>query len=250
VKEKYNIGEVSEIFKVPKSTLRYWDAESLIQMDRNQVNDYREYSIKQILEISDIAFYRSLNIPISKLRKIFEVTLDEFDDILCDTQNDLDTQIAKLEEIKQGIRMRRNNIKEVSLLQAAPYSKCKPDFQRMVEFEMSHFHKKNPNDFAILMNINENSEIQFGSIASEEDKNTDIIWEFGESKNNFIACILKVSVDNPEENNLKEHLNYINSKGYRAEKIVGRYLVTATEELRYDYYKIWMEVLKFRLNIS
>ena len=38
-------------------------------MDRNRVNDYREYTLKQIVDSSvDIALYRSINVPIAKLK--------------------------------------------------------------------------------------------------------------------------------------------------------------------------------------
>ncbi|HHV12389.1 MAG TPA: MerR family transcriptional regulator [Clostridiales bacterium] len=244
MKEKYNIGEVSEIFQIPKSTLRYWGTENLIQMDRNQVNDYREYTLKQILDISDIVFYRSLNIPIAKLRKIFEVTLEEFDDILYDTQEDIDAQIKKLKEIKKGIMIRRSKIKEVKMLQADPYSRCRPDMDRMVEFDISHFRLGNPYDFAILIPLEGKPRIQYGTVVSGEGLKGETIWENRETGNRFLQCILRISVDDPEENNLKEHLGYIQKHGYRAKQIVGRYLITAMDGIRYDYYKIWIELLE------
>ena len=244
MKEKYNIGEVSEIFKIPKSTLRYWDSENLIQMDRNEENEYREYTIKQIIDISDIAFYRSLNIPIAKMRKIFDVNLEEFDDILYDTQKDIDAQIAKLKEIKKGILLRRSKIKEVEMLQAAPYSECKPDITKMIDFDISHFYKTNPYDFTILISLKENRGIRYGTAVSGEELEGRTIWESNETNNKFIQCILRVSVDNPEENNLKEHLDYVANQGYKADEIIGRYLITAMDGVRYDYYKIWIELLE------
>ncbi|HAX53481.1 MAG TPA: MerR family transcriptional regulator, partial [Lachnospiraceae bacterium] len=39
MRERYNIGEISEIFQIPKPTLRYWESENLIQLNRNEEND-------------------------------------------------------------------------------------------------------------------------------------------------------------------------------------------------------------------
>ncbi len=248
MKEKYNIGEVSDIFKIPKSTLRYWDSENLIQMDRNEENEYREYNFKQIIDISDIVFYRSLNIPIAKMKKIFDFTLEEFDNILYDTQDNIEAQLLKLEEIKKGIILRRSKIKEVELLQGAPYSKSIPDISRMIEFDISHFHKTNQDDYTILISRKENKGIQYGIATSldisEDELNGRVLWENNPSGKEFIQCLLRISVDAPEENNLKEHLDYIESQGYQAGQIIGRYLITAMDGIRYDYYKVWIELVK------
>lgn len=244
MKEKYSIGEVSEIFKVPKSTLRYWDSQKLLEMERNAINDYREYSVKQIVELSDIAFYRSINIPIEKLKRLYEINIDEFDDILQETQKDIDEQIEQLKKKRQVIIARRDKIKELKMLQAQSYTFGKPDMERMYEFDVSHFYDQNPYNFAILISAEDNFAVQNGSIIMKGSQSDDVIWESSQSGERYVQCLLKVSPDNPECSNLLEHLEYMRRSGYEVGAIVGRYLITAMEEIRYDFYKIWMEVME------
>lgn len=40
MKKMYTIGQVSELFDLPKSTIRYWDEQGLIQSSRQEENDY------------------------------------------------------------------------------------------------------------------------------------------------------------------------------------------------------------------
>lgn len=43
-KERFTIGEVSELTKVPTSAIRYWEQAGYVTADRNQENRYRCYS--------------------------------------------------------------------------------------------------------------------------------------------------------------------------------------------------------------
>ncbi len=45
----YTIGQVSELFDLPKSTIRYWDEQGLIRSSRQEENDYRLFDIDDIL---------------------------------------------------------------------------------------------------------------------------------------------------------------------------------------------------------
>lgn len=244
MKEKYNIREVSDIFKVPKSTLRYWDAENLIRIERNQINEYREYTLQQLIEISDIAFYRSINVPIAKLRKRHEMNINDFEDILNETQKDIDVQIRQLKEKKKRIIARKDMIRELEMLHTEPYTNSNPNMNRIINFDISHFCEQNPNNFAILISPDDNYSLQYGTVISGTSQSNNLIWESSKDKNKFIQCLLKVSVDHEEQNNLKEHFSYIEKSGYKVGKIVGRYLITATEDIRYDYYKVWIEIFE------
>ncbi|WP_138269529.1 MerR family transcriptional regulator, partial [Anaerofustis stercorihominis] len=66
MENKYNIGLISKILNIPRSTLRYWESEGLINLKRNKENDYREFDVSSIFEILDIALYRKLNISIKE----------------------------------------------------------------------------------------------------------------------------------------------------------------------------------------
>lgn len=243
MKDKYNIKEVSDILHISKSTLRYWDSEKLVQMERNQLNDYREYNIKQIVDISDIAFYRSINVPITKLKKIYEMNLAEFDQILDDTKKDIDLQIAELKIKRKGINARKEKIRELERLLAQPYTISIPDMSTIVDYDLKHFAEIDPYDFAIVIPTEHRNSLQYGAIIMKDANTKDILWEKRNFSNQYIQCLLQISVDNPEINNLAIHLEHIENMGYRTGIVIGRYLITATENMRYEYYKVWIEIL-------
>ena len=60
MKKMYTIGQVSELFDLPKSTIRYWDEQGLIRSSRQEENDYRLFDIDDIFMLYDIVFYRNL----------------------------------------------------------------------------------------------------------------------------------------------------------------------------------------------
>ena len=90
------IGELSDILGIEKSTLRYWDQSGLIHLKRNSENNYREYSKNTVIEISDIAFYRSINMPIKKLKTINTMTSGEIDATLAEVEDTITREIEEL----------------------------------------------------------------------------------------------------------------------------------------------------------
>ncbi len=60
MKKMYTIGQVSELFDLPKSTIRYWDEQGLIRSSRQEENDYRLFDIDDIFMLYDIVFYRKI----------------------------------------------------------------------------------------------------------------------------------------------------------------------------------------------
>lgn len=53
--DKNYIKDISEIYGIPKSTLRYWDSEGLIHFNREPSNSYRQFDLKTIMNVGDIA---------------------------------------------------------------------------------------------------------------------------------------------------------------------------------------------------
>ena len=88
------IGQLSETLGIEKSTLRYWDSQGIITLTRNDSNNYREYSKQDITEISDIAFYRSIDMPIKQCKEINQMPVEQ----LKETFEEIDQKIT--EEIK------------------------------------------------------------------------------------------------------------------------------------------------------
>lgn len=90
MKRLYSIGEVSELLDIPRSTIRYWDAEGLIHAAREEENGYRLFDIDAIFQVYDINFYRKLDIPMKQMKNLYSKSLNEMYDILAETEQRLD----------------------------------------------------------------------------------------------------------------------------------------------------------------
>lgn len=73
------INEVEHIVGLSKKSIRYYEENGLLTPKRNQENDYRIYTEKDIQKLKTIKFLRELNVPIRELKQLEngELTLQE-----------------------------------------------------------------------------------------------------------------------------------------------------------------------------
>lgn len=70
-----HINEVESITGLTKKSIRYYEEQELLSPNRNNNNDYREYSKSDIDTLKKIKFLRSLNVSISDIKKLQNNTL-------------------------------------------------------------------------------------------------------------------------------------------------------------------------------
>ena len=116
MKDHFIIQEISKIFGVPKSTLRYWDQEGLIHLERNEENHYREFNITTMYDIIDIMTYRALSMSIEDIKKVETGSPDFLRLTLAEKEKELDNQIAQLIKTKEKIQRKQEHFKEYDLL--------------------------------------------------------------------------------------------------------------------------------------
>ena len=73
------IKEVEERIGLPRSNVRFYEKEKLIEPSRNERNGYRDYSENDVENIKKIAYLRTLGISVEEIRSILseKVTLRE-----------------------------------------------------------------------------------------------------------------------------------------------------------------------------
>lgn len=59
----FRIGDISHFFDIPASTLRYWEDMGVLTPKKDQINNYREYTVENLMSISDVIFYKNLGLP-------------------------------------------------------------------------------------------------------------------------------------------------------------------------------------------
>lgn len=65
-----NIKEVEQRTGLPRSVIRFYEREGLIDPQRNAQNSYREYAQEDVDRLIRIAFLRTLDMPIEEIRRV------------------------------------------------------------------------------------------------------------------------------------------------------------------------------------
>lgn len=67
---KFQIGEIAHFFDIPASTLRYWEDKGVLHPEKGRENRYREYTIEDLMTISDVVFYKNLGLQLKEIREM------------------------------------------------------------------------------------------------------------------------------------------------------------------------------------
>lgn len=249
--ELFSINEISKIYSIPKSTLRYWEEKGLIQPERNQENDYRMYDLKELIHIGDIVFYRNLGFSINQLKSYREMSGAQLDDLLTNAQREVEDELAKLEVIQQVIQDRKEKLSEIKQLSETDYLVANPDFDFLVPYSYedplnyASFQENNPSNFTLYLTFKPQMYVQESLIISKKTKEQPLIWE-KKATMQFRQVLLKIPADVPiDPSIIAEHTTQLRQLGYQTKAIIARYLGTTKDnQQRFEYYKAWFEVEK------
>lgn len=250
MKRLYSIGEVSELLDIPRSTIRYWDAEGLIHAAREEENGYRLFDIDAIFQVYDINFYRKLDIPMKQMKNLYSKSLNEMYDILAETEQRLDHEKKILEQKHKEVLSRKKQLKEMIDSEPDKFPEEEIPFQKIVvaasdELLYSKEYLKNYSSFVIYFPENNQNSI-YGFCTDEHTKElpgSQTIWQNDPAKK-YVRFLLKVEVNNTKNNNLSEVKDRLQKQGYRLGQTIGQYLLTHTtkEKISFEYYRAWIEV--------
>lgn len=250
MKRLYSIGEVSELLDIPRSTIRYWDAEGLIHAAREEENGYRLFDIDAIFQVYDINFYRKLDIPMKQMKNLYSKSLNEMYDILAETEQRLDHEKKILEQKHKEVLSRKKQLKEMIDSEPDKFPEEEIPFQKIVvaasdDLLYSKEYLKNYSSFVIYFPENNQNSI-YGFCTDEHTKElpgSQTIWQNDPAKK-YERFLLKVEVNNTKNNNLSEVKDRLQKQGYRLGQTIGQYLLTHTtkEKISFEYYRAWIEV--------
>ncbi|MBU3129098.1 MerR family transcriptional regulator [Clostridium tagluense] len=69
---KYSIKEVAKLFNITTNKIRFYEKKGLITPARDEENNYRYYTEKDLIKLQTILMYRILNIPIEDIEDIIK----------------------------------------------------------------------------------------------------------------------------------------------------------------------------------
>jgi transcription elongation factor GreA-like protein len=106
---------------------------------------------------------------------------------------------------------------------------------------MTQFYISDVDEYVIVIDT-EKSIADYGMFVTEEDNN--IFREKDSCEKLYLKGLLKVDGDDiNNKNNCNELILNAEKMGYKTGTIIGKYLTSACEDKRYDYYEAWVELL-------
>lgn len=132
---RFDIKDAASHLGIAPSTLRYWEREGLIFPERNDTNDYRRYSPHNLIDASEIAFYRQLGVPIKELKSYHGFTIDQLDETLARTEESIERRIAELEASRKRLATQRALNAQAETLRSAGMRPRTPNLDRLVAIE-------------------------------------------------------------------------------------------------------------------
>lgn len=247
----YKINEVAQLLRVPAATIRYWESENLIRVFRDEENDYRLFSLSSVIELSNISFFRSLDIPIKELRLFLESDSLNQEEVLQSAERRLAEEMKLLKAKQKRIEIQRFLLQEIRRLRNQKPYLSTPEFQYIISFDaQNQLHWQHminsPHSFALLLDIHDRSFVRYGiglpeGYSGKLNKDANFIW----SRNNdtaYMEALLRSNSYRESENNLSEHLTSICSSHTISGMAAAQFLTTTQEGGIYDYYKVWIEV--------
>lgn len=243
----YDIKDAARYLGVAPSTLRYWESQGLVQAGRSKANDYRQYSLHDLIEASEIAFYRKLGVPVRELQGYRALSARGLDEALARTEDDVERRIAELEATRTRLARQRALNAQVDELQRAGMRPGAPAIASLsaIDYGAAKPWKllvEEPWRYGVLIRADEPSKV-YESVADARTGDGQILWRRSEDDGATTCreCLLKVSPTNVDVNNAVPLLAEAARQGLAPQAIVGSYLLTASDdEGRWDYHRAWV----------
>lgn len=247
----FQIGEISHFFDIPASTLRYWEDMGVLTPAKDQKNNYREYTVEDLMSISDVIFYKNLGLPLKNIRQMESTTPEQHYHLFEEKMSELQQQQIALQQRMEKLRCHMQAIQTLKELRENPYQETDIDTDCIVSFELMERDKlrryiENPYLYSRVQH-SENMQIEQRGITivrsqfSEELQESQIIWE--KNSDRYITFLMKEEIIDGFPNDLQRKLQMIQQK-HQTGAVISRFLVCAQEEGKvYDFYKTFVEII-------
>ncbi|WIL37035.1 MerR family transcriptional regulator [Bacillus stercoris] len=161
MKEFFSIGEVSKLFNVKVSALRYYDEIGLLKPEyKDEQTNYRYYSTQQFERLDTIKYLRALGLPIHKLLDFYNSqNTNTLLHLLKSQQAEIDRKKKELERIERKISRRITHIEDAVHTPLHHISKIKLPAIRVAylqhEYVLGHDIEHSLAELRTHLNVNE-----------------------------------------------------------------------------------------------
>lgn len=191
--------------------------------NKNTENNYREYTVADLMNLSDLIFYKSLGIPLKQIQTLEHSTPEEHEILFHEKIEELKLHPLKITDIDTD---------------------CIVSFD-LIEIDKLRQYIENPYLYSRVQYSDNIRTEQRGLTISTEQRShfpkAEVLWQ--KNSHTYITCLMKEEITDGYPNNLSELLAHI-QKNYRTGSVISRFLLCARENGKlYDFYKTFVEII-------
>lgn len=248
-KENYlSIGEVSRLLNIPEHTLRYWQEAKIFSVSQG-TNNYRQYTVADLLNIAEIAFYRNIGIPVREMERFSHFSLEDYGKVLQSVRERLEQTISNLESMRSLAALKARHVQEIAFLRQTDFVMEEVPFHSVSRFLYSDREKlvrytRNPSLYVRCIDTRDFSSEIRGIIADDLPTQEEIIWrKIEKEKQPFAAFLIEEYPEEAYANNIAEGLAPIR-RLHKTGILLANFLLSEIREGRkIDYLKGYVELL-------
>jgi DNA-binding transcriptional MerR regulator len=248
MEHELSIGEVSRLLNIPEHTLRYWQDAGIFSI-RQETNNYRKYTMADLLNIAEVAFYRNIGIPVRQMERFNRFGLEDYSQILDDVKLRVEKQIEELQAMHQLISLKERHIQEINALRQRDYSWETVPFGSIVRFSYSDRDKlieytRNPSLYVRCIDTQDLSREIRGIICEKPSAQDSILWEARETQpSRFASFLIEEYPEEGYSNNIQEKLAPIQKQAETGILLANFLMSEVKDGRKIDYLKGYVEIV-------
>ena len=241
------IGEVARLLNVPESTLRFWQEKGVFTVPKDAHSSYRQYTMADLIQIAEIAFYRNIGVPVKEMKDFCNLTLPDYEQILTGVQAAQEKKSRQLAQMREAVRRKRQHIKSITHLGSVDYVYGRVPFSRVVRFDYSDRDKvmrytKNPSLYVRCMDTRRPGDETRGIVAQTAEEGDVLLWRRDMDSDYAIFLVQEIASEG-YRNNISEKLGRVQQK-HETGILLAEFLLSETRGgQRIDYLRAYVELL-------
>lgn len=238
----FTVGEIAQLLNIPTATLRFWEEKGLFSVAKAP-NRYRRYTLRNLVQIADMSFYRHLGIPIKEAKNFEGFSVSQHRETLLELQEELE---RKIRENQETIRLAQTQIRRLDelirlmdqeyMIEEIPFHAVGPfDFQ---EKDKLIRYTQDPSLYVRYYDTRDMKSEARGIIVPPDEPGP-LLWKKRSGKR-YLTFLIREKVEQDYQSDLPEKLASVQEPGG---VLLAEYLTTASEGgERIDYLKAYLEL--------
>lgn len=240
------ISDISKLFNIPVSALRYYEKEGLCHFKRSG-NNYRCADIRTIRNLCDISFYRNLSCSIQQLHQLSCMNHRQIYQLLAQSRQKLQNQIQELTQRLENIDEKMERIAKIDILSQSDAQVvmarlpaiyrfdlfCREDISNLIRYER---------DLFVIVESN-GSDFCYGLALQGQTDDRELLHPQDSLVKPYLKVLLKTDYEHIEQNDLQRFYEQIFAMDYSPGRTFGKVLVSAQEQTLTNFYEAWIELI-------